>query len=79
MFFYLVQHPDVKVSKFKEAHYCNSNYHNVCNRYTGCFPIKWKSYKKIMREVSAYYIYNPQGLKIISKDYPKGVVIKTKK
>ena len=80
---YMVQHPDIKKSKFKEIHYFNREFHRGINWYRLFFPLKIKKFfatkiqkkKFVTGEASVLYIHHPHAPKRMFELLPKIKII----
>lgn len=73
LFYYLNQHPSVKMSTPKEVHYYDINYKKGIAWYKAHFPFKWD--KRLTGEASPYYIFHPHAPKRLKKDNPEAKII----
>ncbi len=72
LFFYLAQHPDLKLAVDKELHYYN--YYNRMGRdqnwYRSFFPLAATSKGKLTGEASPYYLFAEHAAKALKHDLP---------
>jgi hypothetical protein len=73
LFFYLNQHPSIKMSTPKEVHYYDINYKKGLNWYKSHFPFIWD--KRITGEASPYYIFHPFVPERLKKENPEAKII----
>ncbi len=72
LYFYLSQHPNIRVSATKEIHYYN--YHVLRGKrlgwYRSFFPLKFTGRHQITGEASPYYLFDHAVPQRIKKDLP---------
>lgn len=68
LYYYLSQHPELKLSTRQEIHYYDKNYQNGIGWYKSFFPLS--SSPKKTGESTPYYIFHPHVAKRIKKDIP---------
>lgn len=76
LFSYLVQHPQILGSFWKETHYFDGNYWRGERWYHSCFPYKNKLKEgTIVGEATPYYLFHPHGAKRIHALLPNAKLI----
>lgn len=72
LYYYLSQHPAIRMSALKETHYYN--YHILRGRnlswYRSFFPLKIKARNTLTGEASPYYLFDPDVPARIKRDLP---------
>ena len=72
LYFYLSQHPGIRMSALKETHYYN--YYILRGKglswYRGFFPLKIRTKEKMTGEASPYYLFDEDVPARIKKDLP---------
>jgi hypothetical protein len=71
LFYYLKQHPQIKMSLFREVHFFDNNYHKGEKWYRSHFPLLSKGFQNIVvGEASPYYLIHPHAPRRIHEIIP---------
>lgn len=70
LFWYLSQHPDIRLPQRKELHFFDLRYGKGIDWYEGLFPTNLDSSQQITGEASPYYLFHPRVPERVWRHYP---------